>query len=225
MLTKLQLGPPGLCVIVALALLVSVGASFSKEQSASISSTVEAGKVLTTRLGNLPKGAHVSIRVDASGDISVLLIDQHDFKAFPKLKNPLFTGHTSDRLSFAIRVPKSGSYFLIVDNRDGAQAREFTLAVTASADVSEASGKVAKAYKEFDKFEENLRQYFIFDDVKFRLARCSTGIAFSGENAVVLCTELGSRLQQTMGDKQKSRDVLFFIMLHEIGHVLLKQWG
>ena len=204
---------------------MSAGASFSKEQSASISGTVEPGKVLTTRLGNLPKGAHVSIRVDASGDISELLIDQHDFEAFPKLKKPLFTGHTSDRLSFALRVPKSGNYFLIIDNRDGAEAREFTLAVTASADVSEASGKVAKAYREFDKFEENLRQYFIFDDVKFRFARCGTGSAFSGENTVVLCTELGSRLQQTMGDKQKSRDVLFFIMLHEFGHVLLKQWG
>ena len=114
-------------------LLCACDASSAKEQSASINSVVAAGENYTTRLRNLPKDAEVSVHIETSGNVAVLLINHRDYTAFPEIRGPLFSGQITDALDFSIRVPTSGNYYLVLDNRKGDKDRQFTLKVTASA--------------------------------------------------------------------------------------------
>jgi hypothetical protein len=194
------------------------------EKSASLSSTIEAKDTFTTRLGNLSKDASVSIRIKTSGSIAVWLVDQEDFSSFPVTRNPLFTGRAVDTLTFQLRVPAAGNYYLVLDNRKEDKKKTFTLDVTARADAAGIESKLNQASQELEKFESNLRQFFIFDNLTFKIASCGTANAYSKENTVVLCIEIGPKMLQ-MGNQQEARNVLSFTMLHEISHVLLRQWG
>ena len=218
-------------VLTLVAVMLSASAAQSaQEQSASINSEVEAGENYTTRLRNLPKDAEVSVHIETSGEVAVLLINHRDYTAFPETKGPLFSGQITDSLDFSIRIPASGNYYLVLDNRKGEKKLEFKLQLTAKArapDVTtsaETSEKLKQANQDLEKFEANLRQFFIFDELKFSLENCGTANAYNKKDTVIICIELGLRLYQ-MGDKQKARDMLMFTMMHEIGHVLLRQWG
>lgn len=214
-------------LVAGLMLLWGMGMPFAKEQSVSLSSTVEVGASHTTRLNNLPKGAFLSIRVEASADVAVLLINHADFEAYPAIKKPVFYGRTSNKaLKFGVQVPESGKYYLVLGNRTGKRAVEFTLSVTASTDKTEkTTEQLSLAYGELEQFEENLRRFFAFDDLEFRIADCGTANAFSGEDVVTICTDIGLKILTTANDEQMARDVMMFVMVHEMGHILLRQWG
>lgn len=199
----------------------------AEEQSARLNATVEPRQAHTTRLGNLPEGAMLAIRVETDGEIGVLLLDHEGFAAFPDADEALFEGRTTDRLRFSLRIRDAGDYYLVIDNRAGSATRGFTLAVTASSaapSAGEARAKLERAYAELEEFEETLRRVFVFDALDFKIGRCGTANAFSGGDTVYICTEIGPRLMRDIGDERKARDALVFAMLHEIGHVLLKQW-
>ena len=211
-------------------LLCACDASSAKEQSASINSVVAAGENYTTRLRNLPKDAEVSVHIETSGNVAVLLINHRDYTAFPEIRGPLFSGQITDALDFSIRVPASGNYYLVLDNRKGDKDRQFTLKVTASAKAAgtatsaEVSEKLKQANRELGKFEENLRDYFIFDALNITLERCGSANAYNRKDTVIICLELGPRMLE-LGDEQKAKDMLMFTLMHEVGHVLLRQWG
>jgi len=217
---------PWFILLFSLALLGISDTTYGKEQSATVNASIEAGDTHTTRLGNLPKSANVSIQLNAEGKLNVLLINEADFKAFPKIKTPLFKGQTSGEFGFSIKVPKTGAYYLVLDNRDGDQAHAFSMTVTASNKNGDTvTTGMNEAHRQLEKFEESLRKYFIFDDITFKIGKCGTANAFyDGNDTVVLCLELGAQLL-LLGDEDKARDVLIFALIHEMGHVLLNQWG
>lgn len=217
-------------VLLALVLAFGVCNALAKQQSARLSAKVEAKKIHTTRLGNLPEGAKLSIEIESDGYVVVLLLDKDGLAAFPDAEHPTFEGKTSDRLKFSLLVPGSGDYYLLVDNREGSEARTFTLSVLASAEPDtalpeNAAAKLKRAYQELDAFEAKLRTVFVFDDVNFKIGRCGSANAFSGGDTIYICVEIGRRLMEDIGDKDKARDALLFGMLHEVGHVLLEQWN
>ena len=117
--------------IVLLAFLTRIEA---KEQTVTLRGEVAAGDAYTGRLRNLPKGASLSIDATVSGEIRILLLDPEDARRWPAVEQPLFEGNTSDRMRFALQVPRSGHYFIILDNRDGGAARTFTLRIQGSTD-------------------------------------------------------------------------------------------
>ena len=156
-------------VLALVAVMLSASAAQSaQEQSASINSEVEAGENYTTRLRNLPKDAEVSVHIETSGEVAVLLINHRDYTAFPETKGPLFSGQITDSLDFSIRIPASGNYYLVLDNRKGGKKLEFKLHITAKAKVrasdvtttAETSEKLKQANQDLEKFEANLRQFF-----------------------------------------------------------------
>ncbi len=204
-------------------------ATAARQQSARLNAEVEAGKIYTTRLGNLPRGADLQITVQVDGEIRVLLLDEDDLAALPDVKRPFFQGKTSDELKFSLKVPEWGDYYLMLDNRQGRRQRNFKLDVVASAATpanlpEETLAKLKAAYKELDDFEAKLRQVFVFDELSFRIGNCGTANTFSDTDTIYICTEIGRQLMQEIGDEVKARDALLFAMLHEVGHVLLNQW-
>ena len=204
-------------------------ATAAKQQSAQLNAEVDAGKIYTTKLGNLPRGADLQITVEVDGEIRVLLLNEGDLVALPDVKRPFFQGKTSDELKFSLKVPERGDYYLMLDNRQGRTQRNFKLNVMASAATpvdlpEETLAKLKAAYKELDEFEAKLRRVFVFDELSFRIGNCGTANTFSDTDTIYICTEIGRQLMQEIGDEAKARDALLFAMLHEVGHVLLNQW-
>lgn len=224
----------GTTFIFALFLMVQNAAlSFAKELSATLNADVAAGKIYSARLGNLSKDATVAITIVSDGQVTVTMIDQERFDKVPTGIRPLFSGQTNDKLSFKIRVPKSGNYYLLLDNRTGRDDRSVMLTIRASTTgqvvptrkfTEQFSQKLKQAHAQFEKFEVGLRKYFVFGDLDIRLRSCGQANATTLRNLVVICAELAPLLLRHLKDKKKAQDALIFSMVHELGHVLLKQW-
>jgi hypothetical protein len=92
---------------------------------------VPAEKWKTLRLKGLPKNASLSVRVETSGPIRVILARQDEAQRFPKGVRPSFSGSAERRLSFRVTVPLAGTYYVILDNRKGDAAREVRIYIEA----------------------------------------------------------------------------------------------
>lgn len=319
------------------------------ENSATVNTVVEAGKWATARLGNLPAGALLGIKVTANGAFGVLLIDARDVKNFPDVERPLFKAHASRSLKFSVVVPRAGAYYLVIDNRTGNARRDVTIDISAAApkpaaiggatppgtqlrtktlaaDISVEAGKISmirlrdtpadalltvklttdgeiavyllsqsaadsskpgnkalyrgttESQTEFSlnipnrgnyflildnrtgavarkvhvsakvaagppgksaaptagagtlqsaiaNLKTKLRQAFVFEELQIDVAACGRANSFSGPRRVLICAEHIRKLQNQLGATDKIRDALLFTILHEVGHVLLRQWS
>jgi len=98
---------------------------------AAMSVEIPAGKFKAVRMRNLPKDAVMAVVVEASGPVVVSLLNEQDARHFPKADEPVFIGSLDRRLSFTITIPADGTYFLVLDNRQGADARKVKFAIRA----------------------------------------------------------------------------------------------
>lgn len=109
------------------AMLPAVALSYcpvAKAAQALLNVEVPAAKWKAMRLKDLPKNAALALSVETSGDIDVILVHQDELKRFPAAVNPEFQGTVTRRLSFNVTTPRSGNYYVIFDNRQGADARK-----------------------------------------------------------------------------------------------------
>ena len=198
--------------------------SYAKEKIASVSHEVAAGKWSGIRFRNLPKGASLAIEVTVDGEVTVLLLSEESYRHLPFIDRPLFQGKTGDRMSFSILVPQTGHYYAVIDNRAGEAVRNFTIDIKAAAASAKTSLQPSVVDAQLGTITDTLRQAFVFDALVIRAAKCGKPNAFSGSNGVIICSEYAGELLDTLGDKRKAVDALMFILLHEVGHVLLRQW-
>lgn len=213
--------------VAALLVLVLAGTAVAREQSASVRTEVAAGDTYTARLGSLPKSASLSVRVESDAPVGVFLLDERDYRNFPDLDAPLFEGQAAGEHRFSLRAPASADYYLVIDNRDGDSARSFELAVTASVDTGasdDLEARLERVHAELDRFEQNLRRVFVFDSLEFRIERCGTANTFADDDTVYICAEIARKLITGTDDREQARDILVFAVLHEFGHVVLRQW-
>lgn len=98
---------------------------------AELSAEVPAEKWRALRLKGLSKGASLSVRVETSGPIRVILAREDEAQRFPKGLKAAFSGSADRRLSFRIRVPVAGTYYVILDNRKGDAQRDVRIYVEA----------------------------------------------------------------------------------------------
>lgn len=211
-------------VLLALALSLNLAPlSYAVEKSASFSREVAAGKWTGVRLRNLPKGASLAVQVKTDGEVTALLLNETSYRRLPAVDRPLFQGKTADRISFSIRVPETGNYYLVLDNRDGVEARKFTIDVKAAADTA-TQRQTSVVDTELAKLSDTLGKIFVFDALTIRAAKCGKPNAFSVAKGVVICAEYARELLDALDDKQKAADAIMFILLHEVGHTLLRQW-
>jgi len=123
--TKLRL----LAVLLALVALACPLRGEAAEAAMTVS--LEPGKFKAVRLRNLPKNAVVAVAVQSSGKIAVSLLSERDYRVFPKPDEPVFVGSVERTLSFTITIPETGSYYLVLDNQQSADARKVKFVIRA----------------------------------------------------------------------------------------------
>ena len=115
--------------LLALLLLSLAAAALTAE--AELSAEVPPEKWRALRLKGLTQGASLRVRVETSGPIRVILAREDEAQRFPKGLKATFTGSAERRLSFAVSIPATGTYYVILDNRKGDALREVRLFVEA----------------------------------------------------------------------------------------------
>ena len=183
--------------------------------------SVSAGKWSLIRLLNTPEKARIDIDITSDGNISVFLLG-HDANGKPLPTNQaLHRVRGSGALKFSAIANKAGTYFLVLDNRQGSDPRSLNVSADITAGKSAKSGTLAQAIA---SLKAKLRQAFIFNELQIDVAACGKVNSFSGPKRVLICAEHIEMIKQKLKSKEKIRDALLFVILHEIGHVLLRQW-
>jgi Putative metallopeptidase len=172
-----------------------------------------------TRLRNLPAGALVLVKVEASAGLDVAFVDNIGFRRLPALDHALFHARDDAQVSFSITIPTTGDYYVVLDNRTASEPRTVRLNVNATSGGRRGSAEVTLTH-----FEDSLKRLFVFEPFPIRVKRCGMPQAFAGPSGIILCAEYAERLAQVLGDQAKTADAILFTLFHELGHVLLGQW-
>jgi hypothetical protein len=180
---------------------------------------VPAGKTKSVRLRSVPQSTLISVDIKTDGEIAVLFVDSQEENRIKSVSLPLFQAQAESDLSFSVTIPKTGTYFIVFDNRKGDEPRSIEAKVQAfrgnSAQTAESMLRT---------FEQQMHKVFVFDSFAIRIAKCDKPNAFSSQAGIVLCAEYAQKLFETLGDKTKASNAFLFTLFHEMGHVLLRQW-
>ena len=103
----------------------------ARAAEAAMSVELPAGQWKTLKLRNLPQDAVMAVVVQATGRIAVMLVNEADFRRFPKAEDPVFMGTVEKRLSFTVTIPATGTYFMVFDNRQSATAQKVKFLIRA----------------------------------------------------------------------------------------------
>jgi hypothetical protein len=120
-------------LLLAISSLLAFGFVSAPAEGAEAAMTVEvpAGQFKSLRLRNLPKDAVMAVGVQTNGKLLLVLVNEEDYKRFPKPEEPIFMGSVDRRLSFTVTIPAAGHYFLVFDNRRGQEAQKVKFALRA----------------------------------------------------------------------------------------------
>lgn len=110
-------------------LLALAGAAFAAE--AELTAEVPAEKWRALRLKGLPQGASLAVRVETTGRIRVILAREGEVERFPQGLKATFAASAERRLNFKVRIPAAATYYIILDNRKGDEARDVRIYVEA----------------------------------------------------------------------------------------------
>lgn len=99
--------------------------------NAELSAEVPAGKSRALRLRQLPQHASVGLRVESSGSIGVIFVHQSGLGSAAERARPLFSGFADGTLTFRLSIPAAGTYYVILDNRKGSEARSVRVLIDA----------------------------------------------------------------------------------------------
>lgn len=223
-----------LLILIGVIFFVAQANAQEEMRSVQINPVLPALSSKAARLKNLPANAVVAVEVSAINPLQVFLLSQADYEKFPLVVNPLFRGDVLDKLAFTIQVPATGNYYLILDNSKNVEKTQVTAKISAgrdSTDLSIDSGRNDMISDSevwgvhLSKINEELAKIFIFDPFPITVNKCGAENAYSSKKSVILCQEYIAKVQKALNDKEKTSEVLLFVIFHEIGHVLLYQWN
>jgi len=117
---------------------VLAGAPSAAAATAQVTIDVPAGKIKSVRLRHLPRGTKVSIALRSNGKLAVDLLSGTQARTRGR-KAVLFRAAFDRKISFKVTIPTSDDYYLVFDNRRGADT------VTVIATVEAEAGKRKKA--------------------------------------------------------------------------------
>lgn len=185
------------------------------------------------RLKNLPKMSALRVSIAGDGEVTVFLVDSENYDSFPDFKRPLFEGEVRGRLSFAVKIPVSGNYFLIFRNSSLVNEARMDIKIQAAnvsaahllQDGADYSKKQELIQETLSRITIELKKILVFKSFLIKAEACGKESAFSSDDSVVLCLEFARKVYSALEDKEKTSYVLFFAVLHEAAHIVLKQWG
>jgi hypothetical protein len=190
---------------------------------------VPPGKWKTLRLKNLPKDVAVLFAVKTDGPLSVGFLDGVDHRLFPQVRHPLFWGLVEAKLGFSVTIQQKGDYYVVLDNRDGAAARQVTL--TAHATLGDAAARAAAAERlraveqQLKAMQQKLSQTFIFEPFTVQVKACEANKPFVRSSNLTLCLEYARQLVATLQDRTQASDALVYSMFFAIAQRLQAQWN
>ena len=119
---------------IALALLLSLLSPVAAQVKGPVTFAMDvpAGKWKALRLRNLPKAAVIAIRVQTRGAVLVAFLDADDYRRFPTVTRPLFTGRVEKQIAMSLKIPAAGHYYVVLDNRLGQESRSVTVTIRAA---------------------------------------------------------------------------------------------
>ena len=117
--------------LLALALLLPALQAVAADVALTVN--LDAARHKAVRLRNVPKDAVMAIAVQSTGRIALSLLSEADYKRYPNVSEPVFAGAVERTLSFQIGIPETGNYYLVLDNRRGAEERKVKIRIRAKA--------------------------------------------------------------------------------------------
>ena len=121
-------------VWIALALLLPLFTPAAAQVKGPITLSVDvpSGKWKALRLRNLPTDAMIAVEVQTSRDVIVAFVDGTEYRRYPAVQRPLFSGRVEKQMSFSVTTVVAGDYFVVFDNLSGRESRAVTVKVRAS---------------------------------------------------------------------------------------------
>ena len=113
----------------ACAALLAGAAQFGAAATAQVTIEVPQGKAKSVRLRHLPRGTLVGVAIRASGRLGVALVSGTQLKS--KKPEALFRAALERRMSFKVVIPETSDYYLVLDNRRGAEPVKATATIEA----------------------------------------------------------------------------------------------
>ena len=208
-------------------LYIDIPFAWGAEKSAEVNSEVQPHRWSAIRLSNVNRGATLEIKVSLDGQATVVLVNESQLKSYPRVARPLFRTETRSRAIFSIVAPRSDNYYLIVDNRKGANKRKFSLSVTAKLDLTKNPLKGQKRLTGNDPLKllsRVIQTAFEGDALKFKLASCESTNTITRGETIFLCREFLKSLKERFKDKREINEIVLFELMKEAGYVLLRRW-
>jgi hypothetical protein len=204
----------------------------AKTQTAKLAVDVGVGRHKAIRLKNLPRDSVVKVDIKCDGIVTVLFATEEQYKEYPDISRPLFQSTVRDRFNFTVTIPATGNYHLIFDNSEGSRSVKIDAIITGASgsDTDQLQGnrrteQAENLGNDLSAIGSELGKVFIFKSFPIIARGCGKPGAFSGPDGVVICLEFVKAISDTMGNKEKTATVLLFAAYHEVGHLLLSQWG
>lgn len=201
--------------------------AWGAEKSAEVNSEVLAHRWSTIRLSNVDRGATLEINLRLDGPVIVVLVDKNQMKNYPKVTRPLFRTETRSRANFSVVIPKSGDYYLIVDNRNGATQRKYSLSIKAQLDTAKIpSGDPMKSTDNdpLNLLNRVIQTAFVVDPLEFKLTSCDRSEVYTQGETIFLCRQYLKKLKGQFEDKHEINEIVLFVLMREAGQVLLNRW-
>jgi hypothetical protein len=209
-------------IVIVLALSVSPLA-YGIDKSIKFNAVIAAGKSKAVRLRDASKGTEIDVEVTSSGELTLFTMDELNFSSYPDEYNYFLKTKITGKSEVTARLPSAGNYYLVFDNRSGREEKEISVVVTASLanfiPVNNEELKVA-----MNNIVNSLHKIFIFESMTIQPAICGSNNVYTQMDTIVLCLDYLQHLKSTTQNPENTKQMLLFALLHEIGHVLLKEW-
>lgn len=214
-------------------MVVVAGDAGAESAEASVPLDIPAGSWKSIRLKNIPAGTVITLKLVTDGPVEILLLEEADYARFPKPARPVFRGKTQASITSSVRARNSGDHYVVVDNRSGDALRRVDVMVRAETGTgiegkprSTLSADAAAAPNvSLSAFQTKLNELFVFDPVGTRFGSCDPDRSLAqvaGE--LVLCDAYSLGVFRELGNRDRTRDAVLFLLFHATSHQLLGQW-
>jgi hypothetical protein len=183
------------------------------EKAAALRLKAAPGGWIGAALRGLPAGGELRLVAQATGPVTLHLLDAEDYRGFPHTRRSLLTRAVDGECVAEVTLPVGGDYYVVVDNRDGTSEPEVVLAFRARAPRLAAGPELGDQLR---AVANRIRHAFAIEGLELRIAPLGAARVAADGRAITLSREFVDRLGEALADRQMLRDALLFVIMHEI---------